>query len=120
MLTALRGELGNVTKACEMVEVTRDTHYRWLKEDEDYKRQVEAIKDNAIDFVEGQLFKLIKGVTAIVHTAGGEKVAYETLPCKTSIIFYLKTQAKNRGYVERQEITGADSQPVKIEIAGNI
>jgi hypothetical protein len=32
----------------------------------------------------------------------------------TMIIFYLKTQAKDRGYVERQEVTGADSAPVEL------
>jgi len=36
---------------------------------------------------------------------------------KTSeTIFYLKTKGKNRGYVERQEITGADGMPTKFEI----
>jgi len=30
--------------------------------------------------------------------------------------YYLKTKGKYRGYVERQEITGADGMPNKIEI----
>jgi hypothetical protein len=34
-------------------------------------------------------------------------------------IFYLKTQGKQRGYIERQEVTGADGAPI-IEIIGNI
>lgn len=34
----------------------------------------------------------------------------------TSIIFGLKTKGKKRNYVERQEITGADGMPNKIEI----
>lgn len=32
-----------------------------------------------------------------------------------AITLYLKTQGKSRGYVERQEITGADSGPIMIE-----
>jgi len=33
----------------------------------------------------------------------------------TMIIFYLKTQAKDRGYVERQEVTGADGGAVMVK-----
>ena len=33
----------------------------------------------------------------------------------TAIIFFLKTQAKDRGYVERAEVTGADAGPLQIE-----
>jgi hypothetical protein len=34
-------------------------------------------------------------------------------------IFFLKTQGKRRGYIERQEVTGAEGAPI-IEIIGNI
>ena len=34
----------------------------------------------------------------------------------TAIIFFLKTQAKHRGYVERQEFTGKDSGDIPIRI----
>jgi len=32
-----------------------------------------------------------------------------------AVIFYLKTQAKDRGYVERQEVTGADGGAVMVK-----
>lgn len=119
MLTALRGELGNVSKACELVDCSRDQHYTWMKSDEDYKAKVEAIKENAIDFVEGQLFKLIKGVTLAVQGKDGIEI-FEQPPCKTSIIFYLKTIGKKRGYIERTEIGGPDNGPINIIISPNL
>ena len=90
MLEALEKSLGVVTTAAKIVGIDRSTHYKWLASDKKYKKAVESIGDIAIDFVESKLFKSIeKGRDA-------------------PIIFYLKTKGKNRGYIERQEITGSD------------
>jgi len=86
MIEALEKSLGIVTSACKSVGINRSTHYDWLKSDEDYKSEVESIEDIAIDFAESQLHKQIKDGNP------------------TSTIFYLKTKAKKRGYIERQEI----------------
>lgn len=34
----------------------------------------------------------------------------------TALIFFLKTQGKRRGYVERQEVTGADGKSLSIAL----
>jgi len=104
IIEALEKSLGVVTTACKKVGVGRTTFYGWLKDDPEFAQQVNDIQDIAIDFVESKLFKNIeKGKTA-------------------EIIFYLKSKAKKRGYVERQEITGADGMPTdfKIEIIDKI
>jgi len=101
MVEALEKSLGIVTTACKQVGIARVTHYEWLKDDPEYKAAVESIADLALDFAESQLHKQIQN---------GEV---------SSTIFYLKTKGKKRGYIERQEITGADNQPV-ITISANL
>lgn len=98
MLKALEEYYGIVTTSCQSVGISRITHYRWLEEDEEYKAKVLDIKNAAIDFVESKLFDCIKS----------EK--------ETSIIFYLKTIGKSRGYVPRQEIDTGDNKEFRIEV----
>ena len=86
MYEALRSQLGVVTSACKLVGISRQTHYRWLREDENYKAWIEQIPDITLDFAETALLKQIKEGNT------------------TAIIFYLKTKGKQRGYIERQEI----------------
>ena len=86
MIEALEKSLGIVTTACKSVGIDRGSHYNWMKDDEQYKAEVESIEDIAIDFAESQLHKQIK----------------DGIP--TSTIFYLKTKAKKRGYIERTEV----------------
>jgi hypothetical protein len=86
MIEALEKSLGVVTTACKTVGISRQTHYEWLKEDEQYRKAVDDISDVALDFAESQLHKQIQN---------GEV---------SSTIFYLKTKGKKRGYIERQEV----------------
>tara|TARA_Y100000289_G_C3837577_1_gene106836 strand:- start:128 stop:586 length:459 start_codon:yes stop_codon:yes gene_type:complete len=86
LLNALEKSLGVVTKACKIAKVGRTTFYQYLKEDEEFAKQVKDIENIALDFAESQLHKQIsEGNT-------------------TATIFLLKTKGKKRGYVERQEI----------------
>jgi hypothetical protein len=98
MLEALEKTLGVVSTACKIVGISRTTHYRWLEEDPEYAAQVKDIENVSLDFAESQLHKQIgDGSTA-------------------ATIFYLKTKGKKRGYIERQEITGADGMPTNFQI----
>ena len=98
MLEALEKSLGVVTTACKSVGIGRTTHYMWLDEDPEYRRDVESISDIAVDFAESSLHKQIK----------------EGNP--TSTIFFLKTKGKKRGYVERQEIDLGTDNHFRVEI----
>jgi hypothetical protein len=98
MIAALEQSLGIVTTACKSVGIERNTHYNWIKEDEDYKAAVDSIQDITLDFAESQLHKQIKD---------GEV---------TSTIFYLKTKGKKRGYIERIENDLSVNQMPKVTI----
>jgi hypothetical protein len=92
MIEALEKALGVVTTACKSVGISRSTHYLWMENDSEYQKLVIDLQDVALDFAESRLFKSIEG--------GSD----------TATIFYLKTKGKRRGYVERQEVTGADGK----------
>ena len=98
MLKALEQSLGVVTVACKKAEIPRSTFYKWLNEDDDFAREVKDIENIALDFAESQLHKQISDNST------------------SATIFYLKTKGKKRGYIERQEITGADGMPTNFQI----
>jgi len=103
ILKALEQSLGVVNMACKKANIPRSTFYKWMKEDEEFVKKVQDMANIALDFAESQLHKQI----AENSTA--------------ATIFYLKTKGKKRGYIERQEITGADGIPTnfQIEIIGS-
>lgn len=112
MIEALEKSLGVISHACRIAGIDRSTHYDWLLKDPDYKKAYEEIDEMAIDFVESKLFEKIKGVEISKGTdKEGEPLIYSVPPSDTAMIFFLKTRAKKRGYVERTEIDGN----VKIE-----
>lgn len=103
LLEALEKSLGVITTACKSVGISRETCYRWMREDSEFNEQLESISEMALDFVESKLFKKIDG----------EDTA--------SIIFYLKTKGKGRGYVERKEIADVtDVPPTEEEIIAEL
>jgi len=92
---------GNIAAVARAFGKSRQWIYEYCKEKYpelwlDVIQARETMKDNA----ESQLYKNI--------LSGKE----------TSLIFYLKTQAKDRGYVERQEIAGPDGTPIVLKVSG--
>tara|TARA_X000001388_G_scaffold38793_1_gene27314 strand:+ start:916 stop:1275 length:360 start_codon:yes stop_codon:yes gene_type:complete len=98
LIEALEKSLGIVTTACKQVGIGRTTFYNYYNDDKEFKALVDDIANMSLDFAESKLLEQIKdGSTA-------------------ATIFYLKTKGKKRGYVERQEITGAEGLPNDIRI----
>jgi len=98
ILKSLEQSLGVVTVACKKADVPRSTFYKWMNEDIEFAKQVKDIENIALDFAESQLHKQISDNST------------------AATIFYLKTKGKKRGYVERQEITGAEGMPTNFQI----
>ena len=96
-LEVYASKMGNVSKACEAANISRQTYYDWMK-DETFANQVEEVREGLIDFAEHQLLSNIKdGRTA-------------------EILFYLKTKGKKRGYIERQEVDTVGDKMFEVKI----
>ncbi|MGI4884265.1 MAG: hypothetical protein ACRYFR_04830 [Janthinobacterium lividum] len=121
LLAALRASLGVVETACNNAKVARSNHYHWLKKDPKYAAAVTEVADVAVDFGETMLHKLMRGYTlddtkVFLNSDSKQPIL---VPIKkhigsdaASVIFFLKTKGKARGYVERNEITGKDGAPI--------
>lgn len=77
--------LGNVSVACSNFGIERCTFYDWYNHDDEFREKADAVKEIRKDFLESAFDKRVK--------------AGDT----TAIIFGLKTQCKDRGYVEKSE-----------------
>jgi hypothetical protein len=117
MIQALTKSLGNVSEAALAVGMCRETHYAWLKDDAEYSAAVASLKNVALDFAESQLKKLMEGAERQALTHDGEIVTIKDAPNTSAIIFYLKTQGKQRGYIERQELS-TEIKSINITIDG--
>jgi hypothetical protein len=100
MIEALKKSLGIVSTAAKSCGVSRDQHYTWCKDDDVYRAKVEDIRNIALDFAESQLMKQINDGNT------------------TALIFFLKTQGKRRGYVERQEVDVGENRVIKFIMDG--
>lgn len=92
---------GIISAACMQISISRDTFYRWIKEDDAFRREVEGIDIMQQEFVESKLLaKIDAGDT-------------------TAIIFYLKTKGKNLGYSEKQNALNAKAKEEAVDRNGS-
>lgn len=87
MLEVIAKSSGIVYPIAQAFGVTRSTVYEWLKSDEDLKTALDYAREDIVDVIESKYLK---------RAIGGSERAQE---------FLLKTLGKNRGYVERKDLT---------------
>lgn len=75
----------NITAACAALNITRQTFYTRKAKSKKLQELVEEADESLLDFAESKL---------VEHINDGDV---------TSLIFFLKTKGKKRGYVERTE-----------------
>ena len=92
---AIRECQGFVTKAAGKLDCSVATIYNYVNRYQSVQEARDESREAMLDFAEGKLLSLIrKGNVA-------------------ATIFFLKTQGKSRGYIERQEV---DSKQVSLNI----
>ena len=99
MLDGLCNSMGIVSPAATISNTNKRTHYNWVHNDPAYKAAVDSITNSCLDFAESKLFQKI---------AAGDGY---------SIIFYLKTKGKHRGYVEKDDIRSATQNNIVVNVA---
>jgi len=95
-IAGVKNSFGFVTEIAKKLKCSRMTIYRLMDEYPLMKEARDDEKEATKDFAEGKLLHNIKK---------GKEI---------SLLFFLKTQAKDRGYIERSEITGPDGGPLPI------
>lgn len=75
----------NVSATCKAIGLSRRMYYRWIDECPDFKEAIEDAREALVDLAETKLQQnIMEGKEA-------------------SIFFFLKTQGKDRGYIETVE-----------------
>jgi len=97
IIEALREKHGNLSAAARFLKCSRNTIARYIDTYPTVKAVADEERETLIDFAENQLFQQVKDGNI------------------TAIIFTLKTIGKSRGYVERQEVTGAEGGAVVVK-----
>ena len=98
LIKAVKESHGLLTLAAKRAGISYCTATRYVNEFPTVAKAVQEAREGMLDVAESKLYEAIDNKEA------------------WAICFYLKTQGKQRGYTERQEVTGADGGAVKYEI----
>ena len=98
VIDEIRRHDGNITSVAATLHCSRQTIYNYIHRHATVKSALEDARESMIDQVE-----------SVLHRAALSGEAW-------AVCFFLKTQAKHRGYVERAEVTGRDGDGIQVSI----
>ena len=96
---------GNISDACTMAKISRQTYYNWYKADPAFAMAIHASMEGLIDYTEGQLLERIRMLDL------------------NAIKLFLEAKAKHRGYGKTEGkvvITGPGGGPVQAETSSKL
>jgi len=97
LIEAIHHHNGNVSAVARQYGLSRTGIHYHMNRMPTAKLALEEARETMLDEAESKLYEAVKdGKTA-------------------ELLFFLRTQGRGRGYVERQEHTGADGGPIKVK-----
>lgn len=85
-LVCLKNTLGNISEACRMTGIGRQTYYDWINKDTAFQEKCIRVDESVIDWVESKMMEAIdKGDRQLIK-------------------FYLRAKARHRGYVDSKKL----------------
>lgn len=124
---------GNISATCRALGISRFLYYKWL-EDDKFSASIREMDESFKDFAEKTLYDILTPhdeVTEITKEIYDKKQGVITLTeTKTvknavntiGLIFYLKTKARDRGYIENDNnnnTNGVAAPPVITFVTNN-
>jgi predicted transcriptional regulator len=99
---AIRVKGGVITSVAKELGISFQAVYKRINNSKKLQEVLEEARESLLDMAESALFRQIQSGNM------------------TAICFFLKTQGKHRGYVERQEseVSGPGGRPLSIRIVG--
>lgn len=98
IIRALEAKNGLISLAATALRITHRGLLKRIENSKELQEVITAINEKNLDLSESVLFSMIKKKSL------------------GAICFHLKCKGKHRGWVERQEVTGADGKPLNVKI----
>lgn len=107
-LAAFPKKACNIAETCKEIGITRQTYYNWIRESPKFVEELDNATEALLDFAENRLIRAMTEEANEVEQVYNEQtkaieyrnVKRMTKAAVTSVIFYLKTKGKKRGYIE--------------------
>ncbi|MCK5617182.1 hypothetical protein KAR91_85755 [Candidatus Pacearchaeota archaeon] len=117
---ALYKTSGNVAESARQLEIGRITLHKRIKKSTELTEALQGFREVELDIAESLVHRRLRFAEKNSRPKTPEEIEkgqVEIPPNKDDVDIafkYLKLQGKDRGYTERQEVTGADGAPVGV------